>query len=145
MKLPKFLVGLLIGGLLAIVFWYWQKSTSAEDGALSVLERLAASDARARDLETHLSMASAEAVIPPQPSEIVESNAGQVEDKVVGDNFQELKGIGPTYARRLQDAGITSFTDLAGQTADRVMEITAVRSEETAKSWISEAQDRLNG
>ena len=92
-----------------------------------------------------LSMASAEAVIPPQPSEIVESNAGQVEDKVVGDNFQELKGIGPTYARRLQDAGITSFTDLAGQTADRVMEITAVRSEETAKSWISEAQDRLNG
>lgn len=145
MKLPKFLVGLLIGGLLAIVFWYWQKSTSAEDGALTVLDRLATSDARARDLETRLRMASAEAVIPPQSSEIVESITGPADDNVVGDNFQELKGIGPTYARRLQDAGITSFADLAGQTADRVVEITAVHSEETAKSWINEAQDRLNG
>ncbi|MEJ2751095.1 MAG: hypothetical protein P8169_00160 [Chloroflexota bacterium] len=50
MKLPKFLVGLLIGGLIGSMYWYYQKSTSAEDGALQLLDRLAASDARVRDL-----------------------------------------------------------------------------------------------
>jgi len=146
MKLPKFLVGLLIGGLLGLIFWYWQKSTSAEDGALSVLDRLAASDARIRDLESQLRMASAAQAASPKLTEQIDLCAGATDgSELTADNLQEIEGIGPTYARRLQDAGIYSFADLARQTPLRLMEITAVRSEPTAKSWIDAAQKRVSG
>lgn len=146
MKLPKFLVGLLIGGLLGIIFWYWQKSTSAEDGALSVLDRLAASDARIRDLQSQLRMASTEQAASLNPTEQIDLCAGTADgSELTVDNLQEIEGIGPTYGRRLQDAGIYSFADLARQTPSRLMEITAVRSEPMAKSWIDAAQNRVSG
>jgi predicted flap endonuclease-1-like 5' DNA nuclease len=146
MKLPKFLVGLLIGGLLGLIFWYWQKSTSAEDGALSVLDRLAASNARIRDLESRLRMASTEQAASPNLTEQIDLCAGAADgSELAAENLQEIEGIGPTYARRLQDAGIYSFADLARQTPLRLMEITAVRSESTAKSWIDAAQKRVSG
>lgn len=146
MKFPKFLVGLLIGGLLGIILWYWQKSTSAEDGALSVLDRLAASEGRVRDLEARLRMASTEFVAAPESTKSVDPDPERTDDTVVtADNLQEIEGIGPTYARRLQSGGIHTFADLARQTPARVMEISAVRSEETAEAWIREAQVRLSG
>jgi hypothetical protein len=52
MKLPKFLAGLLIGTAIGLIIWYWQKSTSAEDGALAVLDRLASAEAPVRELES---------------------------------------------------------------------------------------------
>ena len=51
MKIPKLFLGLFVGGLLGLLFWYYQKSTSAEDGALLLLDRLAAAEARIRQLE----------------------------------------------------------------------------------------------
>lgn len=51
MKIPKIFLGLMFGGLLGLLFWYYQKSTSAEDGALVLLDRLAAAEARIRQLE----------------------------------------------------------------------------------------------
>mgnify|MGYP001812811641 CR=1 FL=1 len=145
MKLPKSLVGLLIGGLLGIIFWYWQKSTSAEDGAIDVLDRLAASDARVRDLEARLRNASIGTKIPQNSTKTVDLCAPTTNDgEDTADNLQEIDGIGPTYARRLQDAGIGSFAELAAASPERVMEVSAVRSVETAESWISAAQERLN-
>ncbi len=147
MKLPKFLVGLLIGGLLGIIIWYWQKSTSAEDGALSVLDSLAASDARVRDLEARLRMAAAETIVSPESTEIdfVEPASAAEASETRADNLQEIDGIGPTFAGRLEEAGITSFADLAGETPSGLMEITAVRSEQMAYSWIEAAQKRSSG
>lgn len=148
MKLPKFLVGLLIGGLLGIIFWYWQKSTSAEDGALSVLDSLAASEARTRDLEARLHMAAAATAVSPEPTgtDAVDSADAAADDsETTADNLQEIEGIGPTFARRLEEAGITSFVDLAAQTPSGLVEITAVRSEQTAHSWIEAAQERSSG
>ena len=49
-----FLIGFLIGALIAIIVWYYQKSTTAEDGALDLLNRFAESEARVRELETAL-------------------------------------------------------------------------------------------
>ena len=49
-----FLIGFLIGSLIAIIVWYYQKSTTAEDGALDLLDRYADSEARVRELETAL-------------------------------------------------------------------------------------------
>ena len=54
MKFPKFLLGLLIGVSISVIIWYWQKSTSAEDGALAVLDRLATAEGRVRELEARI-------------------------------------------------------------------------------------------
>ncbi len=49
-----FLIGFLIALLMALIFWYYQKSTSAEDGALELLNRYADAEARVRELEAAL-------------------------------------------------------------------------------------------
>lgn len=50
-KHPNFLVGFTIGTLLALLFWYWNKATSSENGALDLLNRYAEAQARVRELE----------------------------------------------------------------------------------------------
>ncbi len=49
-----FLIGFLIAGLTALLVWYYQKSTTAEDGALDLLDRYADAEARVRELEEAL-------------------------------------------------------------------------------------------
>lgn len=50
----NFAEGLFIGILLCACFWYWQKSTAAEDGALALLDRLAQSEAERTRLQAQL-------------------------------------------------------------------------------------------
>jgi hypothetical protein len=50
-----FLIGLIIAALTALIVWYYQKSTSAEDGALDLLDRYAQAQARLSELEGQLS------------------------------------------------------------------------------------------
>ena len=52
-----FLMGFLIAGLTALIVWYYQKSTTAEDGALDLLDRYADAEARVRELEEALAEA----------------------------------------------------------------------------------------
>ncbi len=42
MRRSTFLTGFIIASLIALIVWYYQKSTSAEDGALELLDRYAA-------------------------------------------------------------------------------------------------------
>ena len=53
-----FLIGFLIAALSALIVWYYQKSTTAEDGALALLDRYADSEARVRELEEALTQAT---------------------------------------------------------------------------------------
>ena len=53
-----FLIGFLIAALSALIVWYYQKSTTAEDGALALLDRYADSEARVRELEEALATAT---------------------------------------------------------------------------------------
>lgn len=53
-----FLIGFLISALIALIVWYYQKSTTAEDGALALLDRYADSEARVRKLEEALAQAA---------------------------------------------------------------------------------------
>lgn len=46
-----FLIGFLLASMTALLIWYYQKSTSTEDGALDLLERYAGAQARIRELE----------------------------------------------------------------------------------------------
>jgi hypothetical protein len=53
-----FLIGFFIAALTALIVWYYQKSTTAEDGALALLDRFADSQARVRELEEALATAT---------------------------------------------------------------------------------------
>ena len=44
-------------------------------------------------------------------------------DKDGNDNFQAIKGIGPVFARRLKDGGITTFEQLSRLTSKELEEI----------------------
>ena len=57
---------------------------------------------------------------------------------VAADDLTEVKGIGPVYAQRLVDAGITSFAKLANADVAAVAGAAKV-SESQAASWIGQA------
>lgn len=56
------------------------------------------------------------------------------------DDLTTVKGIGPVYAERLVEAGITSFAALVSAGAAAVSEAAGV-SESTATSWMEQAAD----
>lgn len=45
---------LIIASLSVLIFWYYQKSTSVEDGALDLLDRFAQARARISELESQI-------------------------------------------------------------------------------------------
>ena len=53
-KPSTLLFGFLIATLLGFILWYYQRSTTVEDGALDLLDRFAKSQARLRELEARL-------------------------------------------------------------------------------------------
>lgn len=161
MKLPKFLIGLLIGTAVGLIIWYWQKSTSAEEGALAVLDRLAAAEARVRELEGRLRLAQEHHPVPEQPeifaglpnlwgleaapdkNEATEAGTGEVTgNEIAGDDLKVISGIGPTYERRLKESGILTYTDLAQQEPDKLRSVAGLKTWQATdpELWIAEAQ-----
>lgn len=55
-----------------------------------------------------------------------------------GDDLSEVKGIGPVYRARLQEAGITTFAALASADASTLAVQTGV-SPDRAADWIDQA------
>lgn len=129
MRSSKLLLGLLIGTLFGLLFWYWQKSTSAEDGALDLLDRLAAAEKRVRELET----------------QVQQAQQGHSSTPETADDLKQINGIGPVYEKRLNAEGINRFADLAQQTPERLREIVGLQSWHAAdpQEWIDQAQSRL--
>lgn len=159
MKVPKFLIGLLFGTAVGLLIWYWQKSTSAEEGALAVLDRLAAAEARVRELEGKLRLSSAQPQLAEQREVFAgisdlwglekRSQSGDLEQDSgsAGDDLKQINGIGPIYERRLKEAGILTFSDLAQQTPDSLRDIAGLRSMQLSdpEQWIVEARDLSEG
>lgn len=56
----------------------------------------------------------------------------------VDEQFDEVGGLGETYAKRLNEAGIDSMEALADAQSDAVAEAAEV-TEEQAQEWIDEA------
>ena len=100
----NFLIGLIIGTLIGVAIWYWQKSTSAEDGALDLLDRLADAERKMNQMRADFGqkvqqqVGGETAVATPEPT--------------APDDLTQVKGIGPTYAARLQAANIHTFATL---------------------------------
>ena len=57
------------------------------------------------------------------------------------DDLTEINGIGPVFARRLMEAGITTFGELATATAAKLAEVTGV-TEARAADWVVQAGAR---
>jgi predicted flap endonuclease-1-like 5' DNA nuclease len=57
------------------------------------------------------------------------------------DDLTSISGIGPVFAGRLRDAGISTFSDVATAGASKLAEITGA-SESRAGDWASQASAR---
>lgn len=148
------LVGIIIGWVIEwVIDWlFWRKPVGVSP------EKLAAAEAENRRLQAQLAenqqrLAQLEAENSQRPGlgeRSMPSRSAHMPDldatiaqmrPVKKDRLEEIEGIGPVYAKRLNDAGIFSFAQLAEQSADRVREI--INPEEWQKiepeSWIAQA------
>ncbi|HSR45276.1 MAG TPA: helix-hairpin-helix domain-containing protein [Acidimicrobiia bacterium] len=63
-------------------------------------------------------------------------------EPLVKDDLQEIKGIGPVFAAKLADLGITSFADLAAGSIDELA--SGLDTTETRISdWMAQARQRI--
>ena len=64
------------------------------------------------------------------------------EARLPADDLTEIKGIGPVFAERLRQAGITTFADVAKASADQLREVTQATSVANPDEWIEQARAR---
>ena len=128
----NFMIGLLIGGLVGLLFWYWQKSTSAEDGALALLDKLAATEKRVRQLraepaEGAVPEALRHIPLPGRAADIPSFLAKSREGAGGKEDLTQVKGIGAVFNGRLQEAGIDNFAQLKALSAEKLADILQIR------------------
>lgn len=133
-----FVFGLVFGGLVGLIAWYWYKSTSAEDGALDLLDRMAAAERRLKNMaaeapqgvqefvENYITLEPNDDSLPPF------LNTAKTED------LQRVKGIGPVFADRLQEAGVNNVAALTAVSPKKLAEILDI-SEGRAANILAEA------
>jgi predicted flap endonuclease-1-like 5' DNA nuclease len=119
----------------------------AEEGSSA---QWGASQSLAPDFDAAASGRSAEATA----DEITEGSTAadtataeeMVEDEGGTHSLIEIKGIGPTYASRLQEVGISSLEELANADPARVAEqIEVGGGRGTIENWIAQAQNLTSG
>jgi predicted flap endonuclease-1-like 5' DNA nuclease len=128
----------LVGGLLAgwlgewVLDWlYWRRRKPAvalagDDPAFA--KKLESLEAENRDLKARL------AVVP-----VIKEKVVHVERA----HLQDIYGIGPVYAKRLKDAGISTFDELADANPKELIQIAKIQDWQVADpgSWVSQARD----
>ena len=126
------MLAFLIAGIVIGVILYW-----VFEQLLGGVGKNAADSAWANKL------AEAEATIGnlKQQLETALAQATTKEVFVVADRLQKVNGIGNVYAQKLNDAGIYTFAQLAGQSPARLTEIIAPESWQAIEpeAWIQEA------
>ncbi len=134
------IIGLIIGWVVEwIIDWlFWRKrdATSGTDVA-RMQSDLLDSDATIKQLQDRL--ADSDATIASLRQQLAELSAKVAEQK---DRLERVKGIGAVFAKKLNDAGITTFEQLAQQTPERIREI--IQPQEWQKVepevWIEQAK-----
>ena len=128
----------LVGGLLAgwlgewVLDWlYWRKRKPADASAVddpALAKKLQSLEAENRDLKSRL------AVAPVVTEKVVH---------VEREHLQDIYGIGPVYQKRLKDAGITTFEQLADANPKELIQIMKIEDWQAAdpNSWVSQARD----
>ena len=142
----NFMIGLLIGGLVGLLFWYWQKSTSAEDGALALLDKLAETNRRVRTMKAEMGNGVAEPavlrnIVVPTTAEELPSFLSR-EEPSSSDDLTQIKGIGTVFNGRLRQAGVNSFAKLKALTAQNLADILQI-SLSRAENILVEAKSHI--
>ena len=70
----------------------------------------------------------------------ISGSAGSAKRPLASEPLEEIKGIGPVFANRLNDAGIYTFAALAAASPEEIQEITGVTRWDPA-DWIAEAKE----
>ena len=133
----NFLIGLIIGTLIGVAIWYWQKSTSAEDGALDLLDRLAIAERKMNQMRSDFGQMVQQQV---GGETAVISTPIAAEAITSPDDLTKIKGIGPTYATRLHEAGIETYAQVKQLSVDELATILSI-NESWASRILQEAQD----
>lgn len=131
-----FLAGLLLGA--AVIWVVWRRKNLLRQNPA---HRAAPSHGQEIDITvpvhlhpdtTPVAKESPKAASPTKPSVVETAPA----------DFTVIKGIGPVYAQRLQEAGITSFAALAKQPSQRLREIVQAKDWQALdiESWIVQAR-----
>jgi predicted flap endonuclease-1-like 5' DNA nuclease len=102
-------------GLVAWVYWMWRQKRVVAPEPLVVAGR-------------HRSRAVR---VPPAPA--VERSSSPISDAL-----EEIRGIGPVFANRLNEAGIFTYSQLASSSPDELARITEVKRWDP-EDWIAEA------
>jgi predicted flap endonuclease-1-like 5' DNA nuclease len=129
----QFLLGFAAGVSLGAVFWYWRKSTTADEGALRLLDELAEARAKAEKARVEAQqLAQRRAPAPSSPAAASDEP----------DDLTAIRGIGPVYARRLQEGGIKTYATLAAQDPAEVRRVAQLKEWHAADpaEWIAAAQ-----
>jgi predicted flap endonuclease-1-like 5' DNA nuclease len=132
----NFLLGAAFGALICVIIWYWQKSTAADEAALNLLDRLAEAQAKLRRY------AETAEFLPQEVKQFVTAPETAVQPAF---DWERINGIGPTYARRLREAGIVALPDLAHADANQIREIVKLQPwhVHNPHDWIEEARRLL--
>ena len=131
----NFLIGLIIGTLIGVAIWYWQKSTSAEDGALDLLDRLASAERKLNQMRADFGQMVQQRV----GEDTAVSVPATAQKPAEPDDLTQIKGIGPTYASRLYAADIKSYTAVKQLSVDKLAAILNI-NESWAERILNEAQ-----
>lgn len=131
----NFLIGLIIGTLIGVAIWYWQKSTSAEDGALDLLDRLANAERKMNQMRADFGQKVQQQVGGNTAVAVLQSPPAPTEP----DDLTQVKGIGPTYATRLQAANIHTIAALQHLSVDELAAVLNI-NESWAGRILQEAQ-----
>ena len=102
-----FVLGLLIGWLAewAIDWYYWRGRISRiTNENVNLKERITSLEAK-------------------KNQRVLSAKNIPLTDKDGNDNFQAIKGIGPVFAKRLKEAGVTTFKELSQLKSKQLEEI----------------------
>ena len=140
-----FVVSLVFGSLIALIVWYWYKATSAEDGALDLLDRMAAADSKNRNSGVQFKAESVENYITLEPNGdnlppfLAEEKTATTDSVKSPEDLQRVKGIGPVFANKLQTVDINTLAELTAVSPEKLAEILGI-AEGRAAAILVDAQ-----
>jgi len=112
---------------------YLSERKEQASGQAHTLMNAEAAPSRPEAAEQTNDFAAAESGVSPAQKKVAETEA---------DDLTEINGIGPTYAKRLMDAGITTFAALSKSSPEELRAITqATGKAADTESWINQAAD----
>lgn len=126
---------LLAAGVTAWLYWWWRQQREVVPGPLVV----AGPTALTKPLQVSGPLQTVGLIETVEKMAAAAREAAGAVQPEQQDSLETIQGIGPTYARRLNEAGIYTFADLAQLTPERAREITGVIRWDPAE-WIAEAK-----